>query len=75
MKKDKKLDLSIRDLEIIQNAAYFTTFRFNGPFDRDRREFPSLIEARTDAGDDPRALVYAVCAMEMTAHVPRDYVA
>lgn len=56
---------------LIERAAYFTTFRFGGRGNRDRREFhPSdasadaraaaLKAARADAAGDRRALVYAV---------------
>ena len=64
--------ISPRDLDVIAGAEYFTTFRYGGPFNRDRREFPTLDAARTDQGDDPRALVYA-CMGNRDAIIPRDY--
>jgi len=70
----KKSPLTDRDLKIIETASLFTTFRFKGKGNRDRREFPSLETAREDAGDDPKALIYAVSKTGMTAHVPSDYV-
>ena len=51
---------SLRDIEVIKGAECFTTFRFGGRDKRDRREFPTLKAARADAGNDPKALVYAV---------------
>lgn len=55
----------------VRRASYFTTFRFGGRDNRERREFhptdesdaarrDALARARADAGDDRRVLVYAV---------------
>lgn len=67
-----KNPMSPRDLEVLAGAEYFTTFRYKGPFGRDRREFPTLDQARADQGEDPRALVYA-CMDVRDALIPRDY--
>lgn len=70
---------------VIERAAYFTTFRFNGRNNpRDRREFhpadlsddaraKALEAARADAAGDRRALVYAVAADGMSAHVEEGF--
>lgn len=61
-KKSKWSDAFItpRDQEVLDNAEYYTTFRFGGIGKRDKRKFDTLAEARADAGKDPKALVYAV---------------
>lgn len=70
MKKDP---VTARDIEVINSAKLFTTFRFAGRGNRDRREFPSLEKAREDAGTDTRALVYAVSTLGDRVLVPRHY--
>lgn len=65
--------VSDRDRKIIEGANLFTTFRFAGIGNRDRRSFKSLEAARKDAGNDPRALVYAVSDDGFTAPVPKSF--
>ena len=65
-----KNTFSDRDVEVLRNAEYFTTFRFHGIDGRDRLEFKTLEDARADQGDDPKALVYACYGMR-DALIPR----
>lgn len=54
---------------VLDRVAYFTTFRFGGPFARDRREFPTFAAAQADAKGDRRAMIYAISADDMSAHL------
>lgn len=70
---------------VIERAAYFTTFRFNGRNNpRERREFhptdlsdaarkAALEAAKADAAGDRRALIYAVAADGMSTHVEEGF--
>lgn len=59
------------DQWIIERAVEFTTVRFMGRGQKDRREFPTLLEAITDAEQDPRAMVYVITAAGRSTLVER----
>lgn len=56
---------------VIAAAVTFTTARFLGRGQYDRREFATLAGAIADAGDDRRAMVYAVTEAGRSVMVPR----
>jgi hypothetical protein len=56
---------------VFKNASHFTVYRFLGSHKRDKATHYSLIEAINDAGDDVRALVYAVTASGQAVCLPR----
>lgn len=58
-----------RDDAIITKATYFTTSRFLGRGQYDRREFKTLREAVDDAASDRRANIYAVYSKTSDTHV------
>lgn len=60
-----------RDREVLTNAEHFTTFRFHGVNNREKRIFSTLEDARKDQSDDLKALVYACYGMR-DALIPRD---
>ena len=66
----KKITLNDHEAFCLNNAAHFTAIRhaFRA---RERREFPSLDEARTYAASfgDGRTMIYAVTADGRDAHI------
>lgn len=56
---------------VILNSTLFTCFTFRGRGTRHTEEFKSFEEAIQAAGDDPRALVYAVAESGRFVCIPK----
>lgn len=59
------------EANIFANASHFTVFRSRGAGVRETDTYTNLPAALADAGDDHKALVYAVTATDHATLLPR----